>query len=98
MTIRVLLHVKLNKQSSDSTGFAHIYVNGKEIIAHDGVCFRAEKGEETLISTFLFSTFHGGHEPQWAPKNRQGDFVDVHTYFDNISVYRRKHVRINSGE
>jgi len=94
----VSLHLKLNQKPSESNGFAHIYINGKRIIKHDRVCFRGEEGEETLISTFLFSTFHGGHEPQWAPRNLPGDFTDVHAYFDNISVYRGKEVRIKPGE
>tara|TARA_B110000305_G_scaffold242145_1_gene320390 strand:- start:5964 stop:8159 length:2196 start_codon:yes stop_codon:yes gene_type:complete len=94
----VSLHVKLNEKSAESDGFAHIYINGKRVIEHDGVRFRGEVGEETLISTFLFSTFHGGHVPECAPRNSEGDFADVHAYFDNIAVYRGKNVRVQAGE
>ena len=94
----VSLHVRLNEKSSERDGFAHIYINGKRVIKHDGVRFRGEVGEETLISTFLFSTFHGGHVPQCAPRNSEGGFADVHAYFDNIAIYRGKNVRAQSGE
>lgn len=94
----VSLHIKLNKKSSESDGFAHIHINGNRIIEHDGVRFRGEEGEKTLISNFLFSTFHGGHEPQWAPRDTEGNFTDVHAYFDNVAVYRGKAVRNEPGE
>lgn len=94
----ISLHTRLNKEPSESNGFAHIYINGRRIIQHDGVRFRAINGEESLISTFLFSTFHGGHEPHWAPRDSKGKYTNVHAYFDNISVYRGKHVRANPGK
>ena len=94
----VSLHVKLNEDPTENDGYAHIYIDGKRIIQHNGVCFRGVDGEETLISTFLFSTFHGGHEPHWAPRNSNGEYMDVHAYFDNIAVYRGKRVRSELGE
>lgn len=93
----ISLHVKLNEEASGDDGFAHIYIDGKRVIEHGGIRFRGEVGEEALISTFLFSTFHGGHEPQWAPRNAKGEYADVHAYFDNIAVYRGKNVRGYSG-
>jgi len=93
----ISLHVKLNEETSGDDGFAHIYIDGRRVVEHGGVRFRGESGEKTLISTFLFSTFHGGHESQWAPKNTKGEYVDVHAYFDNIAVYRGKHVRGRPG-
>ena len=94
----VSLHVKLNTRSAESDGFAHIYIDGERVIQHDGVRFRGEEGDRTLISTFLFSTFHGGHEPHWAPRDSEGNYTDVHAYFDNIAVYRGKRVRNRSRE
>ena len=94
----VSLHVKLNEDPAKSDGFAHIYIDGKRIIQHDEVRFRGEDGEETLISTFIFSTFHGGHEPHWAPRNSDGKYTDVHAYFDNIAVFRGKRIRSKLGE
>ncbi len=93
----VSLHVKLNTRSTENDGFAHIYIDGERIVQHDGVQFRGEEGDSTLISTFIFSTFHGGHEPNWAPRDSKGNYTDVHAYFDNIAVYRGKRVRNRLG-
>ena len=41
----------------------------------------------------MFSTFHGGHSPSWAPKDGNGDYITVRAWFDNIAVYPGKHVR-----
>ncbi len=94
----VSLHLKLNTRSTESDGFTHIYIDGDRVIQHDGVQFRGEGGDHTLISTFLFSTFHGGHKPNWAPRDSEGNYTDVHAYFDNIAVYRGKRVRNRLGE
>jgi hypothetical protein len=94
----ISLHVKLNEDPTEDDGFAHVYIDGKSVIQHDDVQFRADDGEASLISTFLFSTFHGGHEPHWAPRDSQGNYTNVHAYFDNIAVYRGKRVRSKLGE
>ncbi len=94
----VFLHIKLNTHSSESDGFAHIYIDGDRVIKHDGIQFRGEEGDRTLVSTFLFSTFHGGHEPHWAPRDSEGNYTDVHAYFDNIAVYRGKRIRNRLAE
>ena len=92
------LHVKLNEDPADDNGFAHVYIDGESVIQHDDVQFRTEDGKASLVSTFLFSTFHGGHEPHWAPRDSQGNYTEVHAYFDNIAVYRGKRVRARLGE
>jgi hypothetical protein len=89
----VSLHVKLNDPPRKDNGFAAIYVNGQGVVPHADIQYRAIDGERTLIQKFLFSTFHGGHEPKWAPKDANGDYVDVHAYFDNIAVYPGKQIR-----
>lgn len=94
----VSLHVKLNGNASASDGFAHIYVDGDLVVQHDGVRFRGQDGDDTLISQFLFSAFHGGHEPHWAPKDSSGSYANVHAYFDNIAVHRGKWVGHKLGK
>ncbi|OUW17800.1 MAG: hypothetical protein CBD18_03905 [Opitutales bacterium TMED158] len=94
----ISLHVKLNEDANAATGFARIYIDGRPVIRHERIRFRGEVGEETLISKFLFSTFHGGHEPHWAPRDERGDYADVHAYFDNIAVYRGRRVRSEPGD
>mgnify|MGYP002816115362 CR=1 FL=1 len=88
----VSLHVKLNENASTSDGFAHIYIDGDRVVQHDGVRFRGKDGDDTLITQFLFSAFHGGHEPHWAPRDASGAYTNVHAYFDNIAVHRGKWV------
>ena len=65
---------------------------------HDNVQWRAVATKETLINYFLFSTFHGGHTRDWAPKDKEGNSVAVHALFDNIAVYPGKHVRKSPGK
>lgn len=93
----ISLHVRLNDPDKDN-GFAHIYINGDQIIQHDKVQFRGIGGDNTLISKFLFSTFHGGHTPECAPRDKNGNYTTVHAYFDNIAVYPGKRIRPSPGE
>jgi hypothetical protein len=87
----VALHVKINN-SEGADGFAHIYVDGKLVVAHDDVRFRGVDGDDTEISQLLFSTFHGGSSPDWAPKDEEGNYRTIYAWFDNISVYRGKFI------
>lgn len=94
----VCIYVKLNDPVNKSNGSVRIYVNGKGV-AYDGkIQFRAEEGEHTKITHLLFSTFHGGDDPSWAPKDKNGDYTDVHAYFDNFAVYEGLHVRKRPGD
>lgn len=93
----VSFHVKLN-DPEEANGFAHIYVDGERIVTHDNVRFRGEDGEHTLIDKVLFSTFHGGSSPRWAPVDEDGEYTTVYAWFDNFAVYRGKFVREKAGE
>ncbi len=94
----VSIHVRINEDPSRATGFNDVYVDGKLIERHDNVQWRAVATKETLINYFLFSTFHGGHTRDWAPKDKEGNSVAVHALFDNIAVYPGKHVRKSPGK
>ncbi len=82
---RVSLQVSLN-DPGESNGHARISVDGKPVVETRNVVFREAGGEDTLIQQFLFSTFHGGHEPHWAPVDADGNFKTVYAYFDNFVV------------
>ncbi len=88
----VSLHVKVNDPAK-ADGFSHLYIDGEPVVIHNGVRFRAVGGDKTLICKFMFSTFHGGHSPAWAPKDKNGGYATVYAFFDNITVYPGKHVR-----
>ncbi len=69
-----------------ANGSARMYVDGKLVCEDTGVEFRGVGGEDTLIQTLLFSTFHGGNDPSWAPRDDKGGFTTVHARFDNFVV------------
>ncbi len=88
----VSMHMKLNDHD-EANGFVHIYVDGDRVVSHDNLRIRGTGGEETLIQHFLFSTFHGGSSPQWAPVDEDGEYITVHAYFDNFAVHEGKAIR-----
>ncbi|MCP4044387.1 MAG: hypothetical protein GY732_00175, partial [Gammaproteobacteria bacterium] len=93
----VSLHVRVNNPPEASNGFSRLYVNGQLIEKHEGLRFRGTGGDESLINKFMFSSFHGGHRPDWAPRDEDGDYTTVYSNFDNISVYKGEHIRPAPG-
>jgi hypothetical protein len=89
----VSLHVRLNEPAHRSNGSVRLYVDGKLVGVQEGLRFRSVDGRSSLISRFLFSTFHGGNDPSWAPRDRNGRYAQVHAYFDNIAVYAGERIR-----
>lgn len=71
----VTMEVGLNTPGRND-GFARFSVDGKPILETRGVEFRGQEGEETLIQQFLFSTFHGGNTPDFAPKDSDRELHD----------------------
>lgn len=93
----VSLHVKVN-DPGQANGFMHIYVDGHPVVQHDGIEYRAAGGDGTMITQFLFSTFHGGHTPPYSPKDKDGNYITVHAFFDNFAIYSGKRVRAGPGQ
>ena len=92
----VSLHVRLNDPES-ANGLVRLYVDGALVSAQEGLRLRSVASKDSLIGNFLFSTFHGGHDPSWAPRNAAGAYVDVHAYYDNIAVYPGERIRKRPG-
>ena len=84
----VTLQVRLNDPVGAANGISRIYVDGRLAVDHDNIQFRGVEGDSTLISSLLFETFHGGNTENFAPRDENGDFATVYSYFDNIAVYR----------
>lgn len=82
---RVEIQVILN-DPGEKNGQAIVRIDGKEVLQTRQVEYRGNVGEPALIERFLFSTFHGGNTPDWAPKNEQGEPITVHARFDNFEV------------
>ena len=83
---RVRMELTLNSVAQSSDGSIELFIDDKRLIEKNGIRFRAVEGDEALITTFLFSTFHGGSTDAWAPKNLDGTFKTVNAYFDNFYV------------
>tara|TARA_Y100000589_G_scaffold247812_1_gene235777 strand:- start:387 stop:1214 length:828 start_codon:yes stop_codon:yes gene_type:complete len=89
-------HVRVNDNGKQN-GFAHIYIDGKPIIQHNEIEYRASDDPSTLISQFMFSTFHGGHSPSNAPRDEDGNYKDVYAYYDNLAVWKGQFVKDKPG-
>jgi hypothetical protein len=79
--------LRLNTPPDKSNGAVRVFVNEKEVIQQNGIRFRAANGQESLISTLMFNTFHGGHKPEWAPRNDDGSYAIDCAYYDNFVAY-----------
>tara|TARA_B100000809_G_scaffold19840_2_gene17458 strand:+ start:4627 stop:5541 length:915 start_codon:yes stop_codon:yes gene_type:complete len=93
----VSLHVKINSHAETADGFVHLYVDGVLIERLDNIRLHADK-ENAAISQMLFSTFHGGSSPKYAPRDENGNYTSVYATFDNFSVYRNKRIRLAPGK
>ena len=82
---QVELAVTVN-DADQGNGSAEIRIDGKTVVRSTGIRFRGVDEPGTLLSQFLFSTFHGGHSPPFAPVGKDGKFTTVHAYFDNFQV------------
>ena len=93
----VSLHMKLNSDNDSTDGFAKIYIDGELLVDHTDVQFRESVVPESEISNFLFSSFHGGSSPEWAPMDADGNYTTVHALFDNFAVYEGQSIRSHPG-
>jgi hypothetical protein len=57
----VSLHVKVNDPGS-ANGLVRLDIDGRLVESQEKLRLRGTGGPGTLISRFLFSTFHGGHD------------------------------------
>lgn len=80
----VVLQLRLN-QPGEADGSVRFLVDGREVVEQGEVVFRGQGGPDTLIQTFLFSTFHGGATPTWTPR-KNGAPTTVYAFFDNFLV------------
>jgi N-sulfoglucosamine sulfohydrolase len=94
----VSLHVRVNDPPEAANGFSRLYIDGELIERHEDLRLRGTPGKASLINKFMFSSFHGGHMPEWAPRDEQGNYMTVHATFDNIAVYEGEHVRTVAGQ
>jgi len=94
----VSLHVRVNDDPEVANGFSRLYVDGEPVERHENLRLRGAGNEVSLINKFMFSSFHGGHMPEWAPSDADGNYKTVYATFDNISVYKGEHIRSAFGQ
>ncbi|MCP5149642.1 MAG: hypothetical protein H6982_02745 [Chromatiales bacterium] len=85
---RVELQVRVNSTSALADGHVRLLVDDELLVDQGGLRFRGTDGNRGLISRFLFSTFHGGGSPEWAPRDADGKYVAVFASFDNFEISR----------
>ena len=68
-----------------SNGHVTVWVDDERLIEHTGLRFRDREGG-SQIQRLLFSTFHGGSSPDWAPRHSDGRYKTDCAYFDNIEL------------
>jgi hypothetical protein len=64
----------------EADGQLQVWVDGRPVLERGDLLFRDQPGKTWQIDRFLFSTFHGGNDPTWAPKH------DCRAEFDDIVV------------
>jgi len=74
---QLVQHIRIN-QPGQSNGILEVWLNGKKVLSRNNIRFH--KGEHGKIDSFYFSTFHGGNDPSWAPKQ------DSYILFDNVVI------------
>ena len=94
----VALHVRVNEAPSNKDGFVRLYVDGILVESMDNLQLRAVGSEQSLISNFQFSTFHGGNTDKWSPKDPDGNPVSVNALFDNIAIYPGEYIQAQPSE
>ncbi len=88
----VSVYTKVNTPASSHNGIFEIWIDGALIIKNDSLQLRALESDASMINNFLFSTFHGGNNPYYAPKDSSGNYTTEVAWFDNFAVYEGKHI------
>lgn len=85
---KIKLEVKLNTTEKTHDGYVKIYVDERLQVMHKNLSFYLANEYEQLISNLLFSTFYGGNNISFAPKNSDNKLQQQCAYFGNFVVDR----------
>ena len=83
---RVTLYARVNSAADAGDGVVRLYIDAKKLVERSGIRYRGVGGDRALITSMLFSTFHGGGDPTWAPKDNEGKYTTVYADFDNFDA------------
>lgn len=73
-------------------GKSEVWMDGEKIGELGALDFYAP-GENSPITTLAFHSFFGGNTPEWAPKDKEGQYRNLTARFDNVGVYRGHCIR-----
>jgi len=73
----LIQHIKLNTNSKEN-GSIDVWINGEKKLSRNDL--RLRLGDQGLIDSFYFSTFHGGNTKDWSP------YVESTALFDDIII------------
>lgn len=82
----VVMQVVLNTPAEEPNGLIKVWVDNELLIEHQGLRFRDRLTPESEIQRLMFSTFHGGSSPEWAPRMADGSYKTDCAFFDNIAL------------
>jgi hypothetical protein len=74
---KLVQHIKINSNNKKN-GIIEVWVDGKKMLSRNDL--RLRLGDQGLIDSFYFSTFHGGNTRDWAP------YVKSVAFFDDIVI------------
>ncbi|WBA10849.1 polysaccharide lyase [Salinivibrio kushneri] len=80
------LVVQVNQPASASNGVVEVWIDDEQRMVVDNLRLRASDGTDSYIQHLLFSTFHGGSDETWAPKDEAGNFTTECAYFDDFMI------------
>ncbi|MFD2822658.1 polysaccharide lyase [Lacinutrix iliipiscaria] len=89
----VAIYVKLNKPVNSKNGRCEIWVDGILQVSQELIQYRSAAEDSSLITHFYFDTFHGGHTPDYSPKNEKGEYTTEYAWFDNFEIYKGKYIK-----
>lgn len=82
----IKMRVSLNHPASANNGSMSVWVDGKLAVQHEALRFRDRVTPASNIQRLLFSTFHGGSSPEWAPRNDDGSYKTDCAFFDDLTL------------
>lgn len=95
----VTVVVAVNSARGKKDGRVEIYVDGELQVTHENLDLHAsDNPERAYAGRLLFTTFHGGNDSSWAPRDAEGNFRNVTAWFDNVSVVKGKQIRPAPGK
>ncbi len=90
---KIAIYMKINSPANTNNGLFQLWIDNELVREMGGLKYRGNEGSGTLINYILFSTFHGGSNPDWAPKDEAGNYTIEKAWMDDFYLYEGKFIR-----